>query len=328
MGDNEIRIGLVGCGRVAENHAEAISKCKGAVLTAAAGGRNAGAFGKRHNVPILAVEEICKSDRIDALLVLTPPESHCRYALEALEAEKHVLVEKPVSFDADEIAAMRKTSAQQGLVCMPGHSYLYLPELSRMAQAIPHGGIGTPAYLYLAETYYMPPGLFSKYQGPEIDVLCHQLYISLAFLGRPKQLYAVRTDFPAEAVETGGPQVALTMTYSGGAIAQVLVSWAVEDETSAPWTFQVKALGTEGGMHFSRRDYMRRVDGAWDQALYQESFDRQLEHFVHRCIRDGENPLSTIEDAEWVCRLHKLVLQSAKEGRPVALSAGGLADNA
>lgn len=319
MENKKIRIGIVGCGRVAENHVTAINRLPFAQLTAAAGGRKAAEFGERHGVPILDTGEICGSDLVDAVLVLTPLSTHHAYTMQALQAGKHVLVEKPVSFAPEEIEDMGRAAAEKGLVCMPGHSYLYLPELTRMAREIPAGGIGVPTYLYLAETYYMPPELFSKYEGPEIDVLCHQLYLSLAFLGKPQKLYAVASGFPKEVLETGGPQVALTLTYPGGAIAQVLVSWAAEDETSEPWTFKVKALGTQGGMHFSRRDYVKKEPWGWEQMMYQESFDRQLEHFVCRCILGGEQPLSTIEDAAWVSRLHNLVLRSIREDSPISI---------
>ncbi len=319
MADKEIRIGLIGCGRVAENHVAAIHRLPGVVLAAAAGGRSAAAFGQRYGVPVLDTEEICESSLVDAILILTPLKTHYAYTMRALRAGKHVLVEKPVSFVPEEIEEMASVAAQQNLVCMPGHSYLYLPELTRMAREIPSGGIGVPTYLYLAETYYMPPEIFSKYEGPEIDVLCHELYLSLAFLGKPEKLYAVRSEFPKDVLETGGPQVALTLTYAGGAIAQVLVSWAAEDETSEPWTFKVKALGTQGGMHFSRRDYIRREAWGWEQMMYQESFDRQLEYFVQRCIRGGEKPLSTIEDAKWVSKLHSLALRSIRENAPISV---------
>jgi predicted dehydrogenase len=313
MAAKTIKIGIVGCGRVAENHAEAIKKCPNAKLVAAAGGRKSEEFASRHGLTLLKQEMICDSGLIDALLVLTPPQTHHDYATTALRAGKHVLVEKPVSFDIGEIHDMIRLAKEKRLVCMPGHSYIYLPELARMAKTIPNGGIGTANYLYIAETYYMPPELFSKYEGPEIDVLCHQLYLSLAFLGKPEKIAAFKTNFPVNMVPTGGPQVTVNMKYPGGALAQILVSWTAEDATADPWTFKIKALGTEGGMHFSRLDYVKHIHGNWEQMYYQEMFDCQMNHFVNHCILGGKAPLSTIEDAEMVCRMHALTLRAIKE---------------
>jgi predicted dehydrogenase len=317
MGAEAVRIGIVGCGRVAENHVEAIKKCTNARLAAAAGGRNAAEFAGRYGLTLLNPEEICESNLIDALLVLTPLNTHHRYTTAALKAGKHVLVEKPVSSSIEEIRDMTCLSKNQALVCMPGHSYIYLPELIRMAKTIPAGGLGVPTYFYMAETYYMPPELFSKYEGPEVDVLCHELYVSLALLGKPEKISAFKTNFPANIVPTGGPQVTINMRYAKGALAQILISWAAEDISSDPWSFKIKVIGTEGSMNFSRRDYMKRVNGNWEQVLYQEMFDNQMDYFINRCILGGEPPISTIEDAETVCRLHALVLQSVKEEKTI-----------
>jgi len=320
MGTKPVRIGLVGCGRVAENHVQAIALCGDAKLVAAAGGRKADEFGARHGVEILAPESICSSPDIDALLVLTPPQSHFEYSMKALNAGKHVLVEKPVSFTPEQIQALDMTATCNGLVCMPGHSYMYLPELARIKKTVASGGIGQPYYLYMSEVYYMPAALFRKYQGPEIDVLCHQLYMSLAFLGVPERLSAFKTSFNKNIIETGGPQVTVSMKYNDGALVQCLVSWAGEDFSSDPWTFKVKLLGSSGAMHFSRRDYVQNVGTGYEQPFYQEMFDQQMKYFVHTCILGGGVPLSTMLDATWTCRLHNLVLKSIETGQTLTVS--------
>ena len=312
MGNSLIRIGIVGAGRVAENHAEAIKKTPNAVLTAAAGGRNVAMFCEKHNIKELAKEEICTSPLIDALLVLTPWKTHFLYAKAALEAGKHVLVEKPVSFCLEEIITLAQTAEKNQVVCMPGHSYLYLSELTRMSRVTKEEVIGEPAYLYLSETYYMPPELFAKYEGPEVDILCHQLYLLLAILGKPECVSAFRTQFDLSIVATSGPQLIVNMKYATGCLAQVMLSWAAEDHTSDPWTFKVKLLGTEGAMNFSRRDYVKNIGAGYEQVFYQEMFDSQMNYFINHSVLKGEEPLSTIQDAALVCKLHNIILKSAK----------------
>jgi predicted dehydrogenase len=322
MDNNAIRVGIVGCGRVAENHVAAIAKCPNVKLAAASGGRKAAEFAQRHGITLLKQEEICESGILDALLVLTPVGTHHEYTMRALKAGKHVLVEKPVSFNIEEIRDMICLAKERNLICMPGHSYLYLPELTRVAKTVSSGGIGLPVYLYMSETYYMPPELLAKYEGPEIDVLCHHLYLSLAFLGKPEKVSAFRTCFPRDIVPTGGPQITVNLRYPDGTLAQILISWAVEDPTSDPWTFKVKILGAQGGMHFSRLDHMKKIDGNWEQMSYQEMFDQQMNYFINRCILNGEAPLSSIEDAEKVCLMQTIVLQAAREEKVLSFSFG------
>ena len=100
---NKIKIGLIGCGRVAENHILAIKECEWTEITAVSGGRHAQELGERLGVPVLSGDEICESSLVDALCILTPPEFHYIYAMKGIEAGKHVLVEKPVSLSDREI---------------------------------------------------------------------------------------------------------------------------------------------------------------------------------------------------------------------------------
>ncbi len=316
----KIRMGLVGCGRVAENHILAAGKCADVEITAVAGGRKSGELGKRIGAKVLDVEEISASSLVDALCILTPPQFHYRYTMEAIKAGKHVLVEKPVSFSVDEIKEMKWAAEEKGVVCMPGHSYLYLPELVRMKKTLEEKRLGNPGYLYLAENYYMPPELTVKYTGPETDVLCHQLYLSLAFLGKPIRLSAFRTNIEGGANQTGGPQISVMMEYDRGTVAQIFVSWAAEDHSSDPWTFKIKIIGNQGSMHFSRRDFVENVGEGFEQSLYQEMFDREMKWFLEECIGRGNQPLSTMEDAKWVCRLHGLVMKAIEEKKVVEVS--------
>lgn len=309
----KIRIGLIGCGRVAENHVLAIEQCAWAEITAVSGGRHAKEFGKKLGVPVLSEDEICKSDSVDALCILTPPEFHYIYAMKGIEAGKHILVEKPVSFSEQEIEEMAAVSRKNGVICMPGHSYIYLPELRRMKRVLEEKRLGVPAYMYLSEMYYMSKDLAVKYTGPETDVLCHQLYLCLAFLGMPVRITAFRTQIEGKENETEGAQVSVMLEYEQGTIVQIFVTWAAEDYSSEPWTFKIKILGNKGSMNFSRRDFIEKTDTGYEQSLYQEMFNEEMKWFVERCILQGEQPISTMEDARQVCRLHKVIVKAINE---------------
>ena len=70
-------------------------------------------------------EELVNDPAIDAVFVLTNLETHLEYTKLALEAGKHVLVEKPVGVSVGEIEQMKKLADAKKLVCMPGHNYVY-----------------------------------------------------------------------------------------------------------------------------------------------------------------------------------------------------------
>jgi len=61
-------------------------------------------FARRHNVPHWTsnADDILNNNKINAVYIATPPSSHLKYALQALEAGKHVYLEKPMALNADE----------------------------------------------------------------------------------------------------------------------------------------------------------------------------------------------------------------------------------
>jgi len=295
-----IKIGFIGCGRVSENHYEAVRKCKNAQLVAVSdidmdlARWRATEWG----VSALSCDEICEKDGIDAIFVLTPPSVHYHYAVKALLGHKHVLVEKPISFEMSEIRSMERIAENEGRVCMPGHNYIYLPELRRGMELVREGKIGKPAVMYTSEIYFMPPDLARKYLGPTREVLWHHIYLMLAYIGVPEKICAFRSHFRNADIPSRDEQVMVNAMYASGTLVHLFVSWAVEDETSDPWTFKVKVLGTAGGFHFSRRDVVSvKGEGSWEYPLYQEMFDREIDYFVNECILGGSKPLSSLREA-------------------------------
>ena len=65
--------------------------------------------------------------RIEAVAIATPPHTHFDLVSRALEAGKHVLVEKPLARTAEEAAKLVALAEDRGLVLMPGHTFLYSP---------------------------------------------------------------------------------------------------------------------------------------------------------------------------------------------------------
>ena len=85
----------------------------------------------RAATPASAVEsdldEALADPRIEAVAIATPPHTHYDLVRQALEAGKHVLVEKPLARTADEAAELIALADELGLVLMPGHTFLYSP---------------------------------------------------------------------------------------------------------------------------------------------------------------------------------------------------------
>ncbi|MDI3525067.1 MAG: hypothetical protein PWP42_317 [Candidatus Atribacteria bacterium] len=315
----KIRVGFVGCGRVSDNHYQALLLCENAQLVAVSDLNReiARSKARKWKVDEMSCEEICERKDLDALFILTPPHTHFAYVERALLHGKHVLVEKPVSFELDEITRMRDLARMTGKVCMPGHSYLYLPELQRAKRIVQEGEIGMPLLFYFSEIYFMPPELARKYLGPLGEVLWHHIYLMLAFLGVPRRVHAFKTCLRRREIPTGDEQVMVNAEYASGALAHLCISWALEDETSDPWTFKLKLLGTDGGIHFSRRDVVSKTSNGkppWEYPLYQEMFNWEVNYFVNRCVLEGSSPPSSLVEAEWTLKILQAIQESLSSG--------------
>ena len=69
---------------------------------------------------------------IDAVIVATPPATHTEVAVEALEAGKHVLVEKPLAKSADDCRMLGQLAKENGLVLMAGHTFRFSPAVQQV----------------------------------------------------------------------------------------------------------------------------------------------------------------------------------------------------
>ncbi len=321
MSGNPVRVGFVGCGRVAENHRRALARCEQAELVTVSSRNVDRAKARAGNWGVEIIENperMIASDSVDAVFVLTPTETHFSYAEMAIRNGKHVLVEKPVSYRLEEIEELERLARRFKVRCIPGHSYLYLPEIQRMIRYTAEKRAGRPFYLYMSEIYRMPEEYIQKYHGPLREVLCHEIYILLALLGVPTRVQGFSSRF-RESLRDSEEQVAVNLEFLGGALAHLFISWAGEDETSDPWTFKLKLLGLNGGFHFSRKDAVTEVfdrKPSWEYPLYDEMFEQEVRFFVNECILNQREPLSTLRDA-WMALKIMLAVESSIQNKTV-----------
>ena len=80
--------------------------------------------------------EMLADDELDAVVIATPVPTHYELAKQALEAGKHVFVEKPPAMRAVEMDELVAIAAQRDLVLMPGHLLLYHPGVLRVKELI------------------------------------------------------------------------------------------------------------------------------------------------------------------------------------------------
>ena len=137
----------------------------------------------------------------------------------ALEAGKHVLVEKPLARTADEAAELMELADELGLTLMPGHTFLYSPAVNKVRNLIQDGTLGE---IYFVTSSRMNLGKYQQ-DGVVLDLAPHDLSILLHWLGKP--LLEVTANGRSVYQEGVHETAFLTLAFEGGAQANVQLSW-------------------------------------------------------------------------------------------------------
>ena len=191
--ETSFRVGLVGAGYISEFHASALKRVPNARLigiTDAVTSR-AAALAARFSIPsVFPTMEAMIDEGVDVIHVLTPPESHAQLTIAALDHGCHVLVEKPLAMNADEVDSITAAAAvAQKSVCV-NHSLLYDRFVLKALRLVRSGAIGVPlTFDYFRSSEYPPysggplPVHYRKGGYPFLDQGVHALYLAEAFLG-------------------------------------------------------------------------------------------------------------------------------------------------
>jgi predicted dehydrogenase len=141
-----LRVGLVGCGAIARRLHIPSLQAAGAVLTAFASRSSSSAEAAREEAgsgAVLSFEDLVASPDVDAVVICTPNALHAPQALAAIEAGKHVLVEKPFTVTVAESDAVLTAAATAGVVAMAAQSTRFYPMVVAARDAVRHGSVGS-----------------------------------------------------------------------------------------------------------------------------------------------------------------------------------------
>ena len=125
------------------------------------------------------VEVALGDPQVQAVVIATPVPTHCEIASRALQAGKHVYVEKPLTLRAAEARALIELARQTRLTLMVGHLLEYHPAVTYLKEMLDRGQLGEPYYLY---TQRVNLGIVRQNENAwwslaphDISVICHLL---------------------------------------------------------------------------------------------------------------------------------------------------------
>jgi predicted dehydrogenase len=158
--------------------------------------------------------------QIDGVCIATPVSTHFTIALEALQAGKHVLIEKPMAASTEEAMRLIEEATTRDLVLMVDHTFVYTGAVRRIRELIDQGSIGD---IYYYDSTRINLGLFQEDVDVIWDLAVHDLSIMDYLL----------PESPVEVLATGINHVEgatencafVTVFYNSPVIAHVNVNW-------------------------------------------------------------------------------------------------------
>ena len=165
-------------------------------------------------------EDLLEDDTLDAVAIATPVSTHFSLAMAALEADKHVFVEKPLAASSEQVRQLTEVAEEKGLVLMPGHTFLYSPAVTTIKRLIDSGELGE---IYFISSSRVNLGLHQPDVSVVWDLGPHDFSILRYWLdGLPAEVSAVSRSCLLPDV----PDVAfINLRYPSGTVAHVELSW-------------------------------------------------------------------------------------------------------
>lgn len=168
------------------------------------------------------MRQLLDDPAVEAIVVATPPATHLEVAMAAIEAGKHVLVEKPLASSYADGRALVDAAEQQGVVLMCDHTYCYTPAVQRIRELVHSGVLGDVQF---ADSVRINLGLVQRDVNVLWDLAPHDLSILDFILPEGCMPLAVAAH-GADPIGAGQACVAyLTLQLPRGAIAHVHVNW-------------------------------------------------------------------------------------------------------
>lgn len=272
----------------------------------------------QYHVQCLVWDEIIKNPEIDAVVIATPAISHAMYAKQALEAGKHVFVEKPLALKLNDAAMLCQLAKQHNLRLMVGHLLRYHPVFQKLQSIIKQGNLGRIQYVYSNRLN------FGKIRREE-DILWsfapHDISMIISLIGsEPESVDAIGGYYLHKTIA----DVTTThLVFPGGEQAHIFVSWlhpfkeqkliVVGDRGMAVFD-DGQSWKTKLTLYPHQVEWLEgmplpaKADAVFVGVEEAEPLQEECKHFV-RCIMNHESPIT---DGEEGLRVLKILDKATK----------------
>lgn len=353
-----LRLGIIGCGGIANGkhmpaekrnpRAEMVAFCD---IIPERAQKAKEEYGTEDSAVYTDYKELLKDETIDAVLVLTHNKEHCRITVDALNAGKHVLCEKPMATTYEEAVKMIEAAKKNNKVLTIGYQNRWRPDSMYMKQMAKDGEFGE---VYYAEAIAIRRravptwGVFIDEEkqggGPLIDIGTHALDLTLHMMDNYEPAYCVGKTFHKlnKNTETGNAwgdwdvdrftaedSAFGFIVMKNGAVIYLKSSWALNmadpreaitticgDKAGADMLDGLRINGVKNGRQYIMKPNFSTGGVAFfDGAGGKEPADYEAANFS-AAILDGQELNVKPEQAAVVTRILEGIYKSQQTGKP------------
>lgn len=346
----QVRVGLIGCGKIAKTHAAALASLAEADFVACCDAEvgRATALAAEHGVPQVFsdVGALLRSGAVEAVCVCTPHPSHGAIVVAAAEAGVHVLCEKPLTINLAEANRMVEAAERAGITFGGIFQRRFWPAAQRIRAAIDGGKLGTVTLGECAVRIWRPESYFAQDAwrgqwateggGVLMNQAVHAIDLLQWYLGPIKEVFGRYNTFMHGAYIDVEDTAVATLVGVNGALATIQAA-----STYTPtFGFRVAVHGTSGATAsvWEMPEGREGVNDVWNipgEEAQQHDWQAaaapgpgfpgfhvlQIQDFL-QAVRDGRPPAVSGAEAKKALEIILAIYESSRSGRVVTLPMG------
>jgi UDP-N-acetylglucosamine 3-dehydrogenase len=312
----KLGVAVIGTGQWGKNHARVYTELPSTELIAICdvNPERAKAMAAQYGVKAYSDStQMFKNKEIEAVNVCTWSTVLAKEALKALNAGKHVLVEKPMATNPRQARKLVQTAQENGLHLTVGFLMRFIPGLQSIRQSVENKKIGEFVCATAKRVSQWPERIGDV--GVVKDTAIHDIDVMRFISGQdPISVYAKMGSMRIKKFED---YAHIMLTYADGKSAFIESNWLTP--------YKTRTLTVTGSDAIMRLDYItqdlwieQQKESVQPRYPFQEPLKAELQHFVD-CIVEKKKPLVTGEDGVRALEVATAAIQSSAKNRAIQL---------
>lgn len=349
-----LRVGIIGMGSISKQHMNGYMQHENVDIVALCDINEERLIekGAHYGITQLYTDylDLLKNENIDAVSICTWNDSHARIAIDALEANKHVLVEKPLTITVEEACLVEVAAQKTDKVIQVGFLRRHSTNVHFLKQLIDDGVLGD---IYYAKAGFLrvlgnPGGWFSDRTrsggGPLIDLGVHMIDLCWYLMGRPRPVSVTGNTYhklgnrshlkndtaykAADSTSELNDVEDLTnalIRFENGASLMIEASFTLQARKNDRY---VKIYGDKGGAEVEpelaivteKNNTILNIEPQVDYLGldFKKTFINEINHFVSSCL-EGTPSIAPVQDGVEIMKILQAIYESAEKGKEVYL---------